>query len=1284
VGEEEADFQGTDRYEVLGTLGEGGQGWVYRVRDRKRGMELALKRVKKLGGQGLYELKREYRIRQGIHHPGLVRLVDLHVPPPEDPDGDAFFTMDIVEGTDFLRWLWKGTRRPAEFRPTAAVVGEDGHTLTDPGASLTSTESDPPGGLRSPRVDVDASGFDSRLRNGFAQLVEALSALHRQGVHHRDVKPANTRVTADDRIVLVDFGLSSRIPSWERPDRHGLRAAGTVDYMAPEQARNQTPTPAVDLYAVGAMLFQALTGRLPFRGAPKHILEFKQQHDAPYARSVSPEVPRDLADLARDLLHRDPLYRPAAEEVLDRLAARTQSVGDFGIEDETGEVHVTLPLVQADGRVPFVGRGGELAAMRHAWEQAAGTGRLQVVHVVGESGIGKTATVGEFLGWVRRKQKALVFQGRCRLHESVPYKALDAVIDGVAARLARVRPDAVDELLPDHRWELTRIFPVLGRLESFEGVSAPEHEPEPAVVRRRGIKALRVLLERLSRIRPFVAWIDDLQWTDRDSLDVLRELVRGPNAPQAVLVLSYRAEDLEGDSLQTVRSLDGLRIRDDHVHEIRLGALADAELLELAGAVLDTQQPDFTKRAGQIIRDCGGSPFFAGQLALHASSWAEGASEISLGNVVLQRVSALPPTSRRLLDVVSVLGRTTAEPFVLEAAGAGRGDELLLAELADARLIRRTSTPTEEAVAPYHDKLTESVLGVMDPTDRRSIHRSIAESLEGRPTLDLESLYRHWRGAQDQAKAGGYAVRAADRAAEALAFDRAADLYERALELLGGDADRAALLRKLADALANRGRGEEAGRRYEEAAAASEGHAGRLEILRVRRWAAEQYLQAGAYERGMQIFRGVLQDLGIRIPKRPMLVSIFGRLWLLLRGLRHRDLPESEVPAETLHRLDALWGAGTRLAPINHGLADSLGVLYMLEALRAGDRLRVARAILNESVWTAGIGGPVLVRRYWKLMARGRALAAHSNEPYDRGFVMHTEGTAAWHRGDWARAARLCTEAAQILSNGTTGTAWEVDWTNLYALSARTYLGDVEGVARDLEATHERALDRGDLLAANNFRLGVSSIARLLTGRVDDALDLAERARRTWPTGTYHSQRYQYVMFMTQAALFRGRPWEARSLMEEAWPRLRAAAFLKLEVPRVELAHLRGRAALGAACSPAPPSTEATGTAGLLRTAAAAARTVSRSATAPAAPLATLLKASIAALKDSAAASVDHQLAAAEVGFEGAGMGLYREVVAAIRVARRTNGVLRPQGPATEAVTDLPAAVAMLAPGRWT
>jgi hypothetical protein len=246
-------------------------------------------------------------------------------------------------------------------------------------------------------------------------------------------------------------------------------------------------------------------------------------------------------------------------------------------------------------------------------------------------------------------------------------------------------------------------------------------------------------------------------------------------------------------------------------------------------------------------------------------------------------------------------------------------------------------------------------------------------------------------------------------------------------------------------------------------------------------------------------------------------------------------------------------------------------------------------------------------------------------------------------------------------------------------------MGDVQGVAEDLDEALERALARGDLLAANNFRLGVISVARLLTGQVEKALDLAELARRTWPAGTYHSQRYHYVLFMTQAALYRGRALEARGVIEEAWSKLKAAHFLDLEIPRVELAHLRARAALAAARTPSPGvSKEQPTTARLLRTAAKATRLVARSKTPPAAPFASLLRAGIATHRVRPAREIDDLLADAEVAFEAAGMALYREIVAVVRAARRTDGPYQPQGPISAGLDDLDAAVGMLAPGAWT
>ena len=264
-----------DRYEFRGILGSGSSGMVLRVYDRQTDTVIALKTL--THPEDAIELKREFRALRHLVHPNLARLYDL-----EDTQEHCYFTMELVEGTDFRRWLCGAPPRPAS----------------------------------------DASA----VRSSFEQLALGLNALHEADKLHRDVKPLNVLVEPAGRVVLLDFGLVMNIDRRLSILSQRSGFAGTLAYTSPEQAWGQPISTASDWYSVGVMLYECLAARLPFSGTGLGAL-LDRQHQIPSAPAgpVS-DADRELAALALDLLAYEPDARPDGGEVLKRLRGKPAGV----------------------------------------------------------------------------------------------------------------------------------------------------------------------------------------------------------------------------------------------------------------------------------------------------------------------------------------------------------------------------------------------------------------------------------------------------------------------------------------------------------------------------------------------------------------------------------------------------------------------------------------------------------------------------------------------------------------------------------------------------------------------------------------------------------------------------------------------------------------------------------------------------------------------------------------------------------------------------------------------
>lgn len=692
------------RFRILRRLGEGGMGIVYLALDRDHQAHVALKTIGKMSAASLLRFKNEFRAVADVVHPNLVRMFELL-----GDDTAWFFAMEYVEGVSFTDHV-----RPRD----------------EPGGPL----------------DLP------RLRTAFAQLVDAVAMIHAAGKLHCDLKPSNVLVTRETgRVVVLDFGLVTEIeaPIWASTS---FGVAGTLSYMAPEQARGDALTESSDWYSVGVILFEALTGRLPIEGADfMEVLAKKQSTDPSSPQLLNPAVPADLSELCVALLDRDASQRPDGRTILRRLERPS--------------------AIRQEGAVGFVGRGSQLALLDQAVREVR-TGQQQTVFVHGPSGVGKSALIRRFLGGIGTG--ALVLVGRCYERESVPYKAFDSVIDNLATRLASL-PDA-RRYLDDDAPYLARLFPVLTQVTAMREIATRGASiADPHEVRRRAFSGLREILRRLAGRFLLIVSIDDLQWSDLDSTHLLRSLLAPPNPPRLLFLGTYRSEHAETSPV--LKSL----LQDAGAHRIRVGQLSAEETAALVRGMTGDRASADTIDA--IVRESGGMPLFVEQLVHAANQFERFGSTVlpSFEDVIQHRLSSLSASGRRLLEHVVVGGQPLPLGAIVNAAQIAPEQALQdLVTLRAQQWVRTDGIGAADNIEPFHDRIRESLMASLAPEVLRTHHLALALALEPL-AVDPEILSVHWSACGRFEEAIRYATAAADGAAQTLAFNRAARLYEQAL-----------------------------------------------------------------------------------------------------------------------------------------------------------------------------------------------------------------------------------------------------------------------------------------------------------------------------------------------------------------------------------------------------------------------------------------------------------------------------------------------------------------------
>ncbi len=1123
-------WNGTGRYETVRLIGQGGMGVVYEAIDHEQHRRVALKTLLNFTPEALYRFKREFRTLADVLHRNLVRLHEFVM----TDDDHVFFTMELVEGVDFRTYVCRADRRDAMVRTAAPS------TALTTRASPRSLRGSAPADVVTQPMFGQSPADMGLLRSALLGLAEGIQALHRAGQLHRDVKPSNVLVTQDGRVVLLDFGVATEL-SGLADERSEM--VGTACYMAPEQGRGGPLTTASDWYSVGVVLYEALVGIPPFAGTAFHVLREKSAVPAFPPSVAVTGVPEDLDLLCRDLLQIEPGKRPDGVEVLRRL------------RQARGARSVSLPPV---AEAVFVGREQQLAALRDAFEVARG-GQSITVRVIGSSGMGKSTLVQRFLDEVSKDARAVVLRGRAYERESVPYKAVDGIVDSLSRYLMR-RSDAHEPLeLSSDIWALARLFPVLRRVPSVAATDE-RRVSDPREVRALAIASLRALLATIGRRHPVVIFIDDVQWGDADSADLLIELTRPPKAPPVMLILTYR--DGESPASSFLAETEARRAVGAEVREIEVGPLAPSDAQRLAFALLDHDDGIGLGIAHGAARESRGSPFLIVELVrsnLTIGPRAEDTLRIlTVDQMVGERLARMPESARRLLEIVAVGGRPLPLPIAAEAACISEGVDDVVALAVSRRFARTGLRGGQETIDISHDRIRQAVLARLLPATLREWHGRLAAVLESTPGTDLEALAAHLRGAGKNERAAEFAERAAEEAEAKLAFDQADRLYRMALDTIAeGSPNARRLLTRLARVLEWSGRGPEAAEVYLRAA---EG-APSLDRVELERAAAEQLLTSGRIDQGISVLDRALSSLGVGRPHSAVtaiLWLLLYRLYLRFRGLGFEQRSSENVPRLDRARIDILYSVAIGLSFVDAIQAACMQARGLILALRGGDRFQAARACAVQYSTFASAGGEPTPQEC-QLQELVRGLAETAPEPDQRAFYVGNLGIAHFLRGQWKLALDTCDAAVENSPNNRA--TWQATG-RLFALWSLEFLGRMA----EFRERHARLLAdaerRGDLYTTVSLRIGYSNLAWLAVDDVEGARRHVQDAMTLWSRDGYHVQHYRAILAEANRHLYLRAGARAYDCIAKDWPKLKKSFLLRVQYLRADATFARARAAV--------------------------------------------------------------------------------------------------------------------------
>ncbi|MFC1851183.1 protein kinase [candidate division CSSED10-310 bacterium] len=809
-------------YRLETTLGRGGMGVVYQAVHESSSHKVALKTIT-LAQTGFFQgIRREIHALARLKHTGIVRIIDHG-----SHKGFPWYAMEFLEGVTFRNYLGgkvgedRSTDKSSRNKTVATNVLEFEHTeKTKPFYS----------GFERPQPATDVADFMSgeqshgapeatpdqgerEIATGqeslsiLSQVCDALAYLHGEGIVHKDVKPDNILITTQATPVIIDFGMMVQLYRQFSRDTLslGLEQAGTIHYMAPEQIRGDQLDARVDLYAVGCILYEFLTGHPPFISPQRRdILLAHLTRECVPPNKLRKNVPDELNDLCLRLLAKDPRQRigfaDSVAAILRRYSPKKRSASNGGISYS----YLYRPS--------FIGRKKQLETLNNCLNTLPeGAGCLALI--AGESGVGKTRLLIEF-GKYAEKQNIVLFTAECTERSNQPLQPFRHLLLNLADRCKELGQAETQRLFGSELRVISAYQDQLQTVPGFEESPIPVELPVEAAVNR-VFQALQRIISLLASQDFTVLIFDDLQWADDLTTSFLSDCLDQHLFRKTPLIIvgAYRLEEKNKGIERLVADAEVVNIQLERMSAPALEILI-RDMLAMAHA------PEVL--SSNLLMLSEGNPFFVAeylrtavdQKMLQRDQWGQWQIVLAektklshqnsdllplpgtLRELVTRRLAGLSGPTLALAQMASVVGREMS--YLLLHTILSRDEDLFynaINELFKSHILESIS---DDSVRFVHHKTQEVIYEQLDQKQRHKFHGLVAATLESTfPHLlesNSEDLGYHWEKAGDLPRAIDYFQIAAAKSRQEYDYESAINHYDHIAELcdsIGSDYKRA-------------------------------------------------------------------------------------------------------------------------------------------------------------------------------------------------------------------------------------------------------------------------------------------------------------------------------------------------------------------------------------------------------------------------------------------------------------------------------------------------------------